>query len=243
MAVGNKPIRRYIEKKREKPLRRGLLGRVAYQFALALSNAKLDIENIGQENLPSEGSYILAANHETYVDALWIMAALPKSHFKRFCSLGAQDLLTRYGYFGRLIMRVGSAIPINRFGNPIRALNAAKGVLEEGRILLVHPEGTRSKNGRLGKIQEGACFLAKKTKALIVPVFIDGAYEIFSRHMKRPQFRNPKTGLKNRLIIRFGKPMNPEHYKGIREMNEALTTWFTERFQQKQVPRVFEPSH
>lgn len=234
-------IRNKVQKHREKPLRRGFMGYFFYHLGMFLTGLGVRIETRGLENLPDDLPYILAANHETYVDGMWILSCLPKQLFKRFTCIGAQDLLTRYGPFGRIIMHVGRAIPINRFGNPIRALGAAQEALEQGNVLLIHPEGTRSRNGKLGRIQEGACFISKKSSAPVIPVFLDGAYEIFNRYMRFPSFRDKKTGGRHRLIIRFGKPLYPADYKNIKSMNAALTEWFHDAFAHKEIPREYDP--
>ena len=221
------------------PMRRGLSGRLLYHTGMFLSRRGVRFEVRGLEHLPRQGSYILAANHETYVDGMWIMSCLPKPLFKRFCCIGAEDLLTRHGPFGRVIMRVGRGIPIKRRGNPIRALQSALEALrKDENILLIHPEGTRSRNGRLGRIQDGACFLARKAGVPIIPVFLDGAYEIFNRYYRLPSFRD-KEGHKHRLIISFGKALQPEHFSSTKEMTAALRQWMETRFAHKEVPRDY----
>jgi len=86
----------------------------------------IDLQGVGLENIPKDVPYIIAANHETYVDGMIIASFLPKEHFEIFSSLAAQDLLTEHGPFGHVIMRVGRGIPLNRKGNPARGLIAAK---------------------------------------------------------------------------------------------------------------------
>lgn len=221
------------------PMRRGFSGRLLYHIGMNLTRLGAKIEVEGVENLPDSAPFVLAANHETFVDGMWIMSALPKALRMKFCCIGAQDLLTKYGPFGRVIMRVGRGIPINRSGNPIRALVSAKSALDKGdNILLVHPEGTRTRSGKLGRIQEGACYIAIKADVPLVPVFLDGGYNIFNRHMKLPSLRHPQTKKRHRLIISFGKALLPSQFESIREMNEALSAWLHERFQQKRVPTL-----
>lgn len=225
-----------------KPMERGRSGRFFYRLGMLISRLGVDIEVRGLENLPTDSPYILAANHETFVDGMWIMSALPKDQFQKFCCIGAQDLLTKYGPFGKIIMRVGRGIPINRNGNPARALISAKEALEEGsNILLIHPEGTRSKDGTLGQIHEGACFIAKKSKSPLVPVFLDGAYNIFNPNMALPAWHNPETKKRHRLIITFGKVLDAKNYPNIKEMNQVLTDWFHDRFANKEIPNINRP--
>lgn len=224
---------------RPKPMDRRFTGRFFYRVGMFFTRLLVTIEVRGLENLPDDSPYILAANHETFVDGMWIMSALPKTQYKKFCCIGAQDLLTKYGPFGKIIMRVGRGIPINRFGNPARALISAIEALEGGdNILLIHPEGTRSETGRLGKIQEGSCYIASKAKVALVPVFLDGGYNIFNRQMPLPSLINPVTMKRHKLIITFGKPMYPSDYENTKVMNQALSDWLHEAYANKEIPNV-----
>ena len=60
------------------------------------------------------------------------------------------------------------AVPIDRFGNPIRGLIIAKRKVDEGNIMLVHPEGTRSMDGHLGEMKNGAAYIAIKSRVPIL---------------------------------------------------------------------------
>ena len=209
---------------------------------MGMSRLLLRIVVEGRENIPSAPPYVLAANHETYIDGMWLGAYLPRGHFKRFCSLAASDLQTSHGWLGKVILQVGRGIQVDRFGNPIRGLILAKKEVEKGAILLVHPEGTRSEDGRLGEFKDGAAYVAYKAGAPMVPVFIDGGYEIFSRHMKNPRPFQPGTLKRKLLIITFGKPILPADYSGAHEMTDALVDWMNRMFAAKRVPRTYIPA-
>ncbi|HHX37756.1 MAG TPA: 1-acyl-sn-glycerol-3-phosphate acyltransferase [Clostridiaceae bacterium] len=221
------------------PTKRGFLGRFYYKAGMWAAHHMIDLQGVGLENIPKDVPYIIAANHETYVDGMIIASFLPKEHFEIFSSLAAQDLLTEHGPFGHVIMRVGRGIPLNRKGNPARGLIAAKQQVDKGNILLVHPEGTRSVDGRLGELQNGASFLAIKANVPMLPVFIDGGYEVFNRYMKWPKGYDKKNKKKRKVIINFGKPFLPSDYKSASKMTEDLAAWMEKMFRNKKVPRVF----
>lgn len=222
------------------PLRRGFVGHMAYLFGMVYTHLGIYLHAEGLENIPDQIPYIIAANHETYVDGMWIGSFLPRHHFRLLSCIAAKDLEDRHGLLGKLMVRVGRAISIDRFGNPVRGLIIARKKVEEGNILLVHPEGTRSVDGRLGEMKDGAAYIAYKSKKPILPVFIDGGYEVFNRHMKAPQPYDPVNGRRREVIVRFGKPIDPAHYKNPREITKALTEWMDARFQEKRIPREFE---
>ncbi len=221
------------------PVERGFSGKLLYHIGMLLTRILLKFEARGLENIPVNSPYVLAVNHETFVDAMWVASFLPKAHFPNFACMAAQDLLTDYGRFGRIIMKVGRGIPLNRHGNPIRGLMLAKKQVEDGNILLIHPEGTRSHDGRLGKIHEGATFIAMKSNVPLVPVFIDGAFEIFSRYHQFPDTWDKKRKRRRRLVIRYGPPLYPENYKNSKAMTKDMKAWLENAFDEKIVKRDF----
>jgi 1-acyl-sn-glycerol-3-phosphate acyltransferase len=226
-----------IEKKY--PMRRGLVGRLSYGLGMAYARHIINLRAEGLENIPRQIPYVIAANHETYVDGMLIGSYLPREHFKVLSCIAASELADRHGILGRVILRVGRAIPIDRFGNPVRGLIIAKKKVDEGNIMLVHPEGTRSLDGRLGEMKDGAAYIAIKSKVPLLPVFIDGAYEVFNRYMKHPVGRDPVTRQRREVVLTFGKPFNPGDFSNARELTAALTDWMHARFNEKKIPRVF----
>ncbi len=210
------------------PVNRGLIGNTAFYAAVGLSRLLLDMEASGLENIPEKPPFVIAPNHETYLDGMWVASYLRKGQFRKMCSMAAQELITGHGVFGQLMLRVGRGIPVDRLGNPIRALILAKQQLEKGEIVLLHPEGTRSSDGQLGEFKDGAAYLSVKSGAPILPVFIDGAYEIFNRHMKMPKSFDFRRLRRMKLRISFGKPMNPCEFKDAKEMTARLVEWMVE---------------
>ena len=241
MALNQKSIRAKRIKREDthwiEPIKRGCIGHFFNAVGMLATRTMVRLAGRGLDHSPSDTPYILAANHETYVDGMLIASFLPRAHFKWFSSLAAQDLLTDHGIFGRIIMHVGRGIPLDRNGNPARGLMTAKKQVDRGNILLVHPEGTRTTDGQLGTFQNGASYLAMKADVPLVPVFIDGGYEVFNRHMAWPQWRNPITHRRRRIIITFGEPMMPRQFKKAQEMTDALTHWMKHQFEHKEVPR------
>lgn len=234
-----KEFKRGLSSDEIRPVKRGLWGEFIYKVGMTLSRLLLRVEVRGLENLPAHDSYILCPNHETYIDGMWVGGYLPRTHLKRYACLAAQDLLTDHGAFGRLIMRVGRGIPLDRKGKPLNGLKMAIKQINDGNILMVHPEGTRTRSGKLGRIQEGAAFISRQSNAPIIPVFIDGGFEIFSPHMKLPSWWNKKERRRRRLILTYGEPLYPKQYKNAKALTEALEAWLTERFENKEIEREY----
>lgn len=229
------------ERDKVKPIRRGLIGNTLAFAGNVLTRFLTDLTCRGLENLPQEGPYLICINHETFVDALLVLRFLPREHFHRTSVIAGADLAEDYGLFGQLMLKYGRALPIDRqHGHSTASIVAAVDMLNDGNILVIHPEGTRSEDGHLGKIHSGAALIAKRAHVPMVPVFIDGAYEIFSRHVKYPKFKD-KDGKKKKIIVHFGAPIHPDNYRNTRMLSNALEQWMHEMFKHKVIPRHFGP--
>ena len=126
----------------------------------------------GRENVPLKGPCILAANHVSFFDAPTIAVACPRQvHF-----LARKTLFDRRP-FSTLISSLG-AFPIER-QRPRQALRTSLSILRGDRCLLVFPEGTRSKSGRMQEGQPGIGFLAIRGRCPVIPVHISGTERVF----------------------------------------------------------------
>ena len=206
------------------PTKRGFMDVLAKDGFLLLTHILCDMKCIGRENFPNNNPYVVASNHQSYPDGVLIIDYLPRGHFKWMCCLAASDLETNHGKLGRLIMRVGRGIAVDRYGNPVRGLIKAKKEVEKGNICFVFPEGTRSHTGKLAEMKDGAAYLAIKAGVPMVPVYIAGAYQIWPRTSKKP---HPLNGLHRRKIrIYVGEPLHGEDFDNdAHKMTEALSAW------------------
>lgn len=208
------------------PVKRGFIGNAAYDVGMLATLIFLRFSAEGKENIPTTIPYVIASNHQTYVDGMWLAYFLPRKHFKTFCCLAASDLETDHGLMGRLIMRVGQGIAVDRYGSPVRGLIKAKKEVENGHVMLVHPEGTRSHDGKVAELKDGAAYMALKANVPLLPVYIEGGYSVFSRHMKKPQPWDHKEHRRKKVVVHYGKPFFPADYgKDAHQLTEAITQW------------------
>ena len=211
------------------PTPRGFTGFFWYHVSMAITRILVKLRGAGKENIPETNPYVICSNHQTYADGMWIMSELPRKHRKYFCALAASDLETNYGRLGRVMMHVGRGIAVDRFGNPVRGLIKAKKEVEKGHIILVHPEGTRTSDGRIAEFKDGAAYISVKSNSPLLPVYIEGGYQAWSRHMKRPQTWDKKNHRKKRITIHFGKPLMPQDYdRDAHKMTDAVYAWMKE---------------
>lgn len=147
----------------------------------------------GQRNVPGTGPVILASTHQSFLDPVLVGLGLPRP-----VHILARDSLFRNRLFRRLIRSL-NAFPVKRNAADYSAMHESLERLEEGKQLLLFPEGTRTRDGSIGKLHPGLALLARRTDAWVVPVTIDGAHECWPRGRKL--FRPGK------IRVLFGPPM------------------------------------
>jgi len=156
-------------------------------FARATSRLFWRIEFHGIENIPdpSFGGFIIAANHQTYIDPVWI--SIPVYHDIRYL---AWDRAFEWPLLGTMIERLG-AMPVRlERGSTYSSLRVSLQILKEGRAVMIFPEGEREfADGEVMKFRTGAVHLAAKSGVPILPVTIKGANKVWPREQKIPRLR------------------------------------------------------
>jgi 1-acyl-sn-glycerol-3-phosphate acyltransferase len=156
----------------------------------------------GLENIPASGPVILASNHHSFSDSIFLPMVLRRR----------VTFVAKAEYFERKrtkwFFSMMGQIPVKRGGGPAseRALEAAEEVLRNGGVFGIYPEGTRSPDGRLYKGRTGVARLAMRTGAPICPVAMIGTREAQPIGQVKPNFGSPIT-------IRIGAPMHFERFR------------------------------
>lgn len=157
----------------------------------------------GLENVPTEGPVIVAANHLSFIDSLFIPLGLDRE----VIFLGKAEYFDkkRTAWF----FKMANVIPIRRDSGSAAeaALQAGLGVLAEGSVLGIYPEGTRSPDGRLYRGKTGVARLALESGVPVIPLCLFG-----TRDVQPPGQRSPN--LSGRVRVVFGKPLTFERYEG-----------------------------
>lgn len=148
----------------------------------------------GREHIPPRGGFIFASNHASHLDPPLLAIASPRP-----LTFLAKVELFRHPLFSRLIRNLG-AFPIVRGARDSKAMVTAIEFLKRGHCLVVFPEGTRTRTGRMGRLRSGVAVLAIKAGVPIVPAYIDGAFAAW-----------PKGGRLRRapIRVRIGAPILP----------------------------------
>ncbi|HEX7653727.1 MAG TPA: lysophospholipid acyltransferase family protein [Verrucomicrobiae bacterium] len=145
------------------------------------------------ERVPLDGGVILASNHASFLDPPMVGSGL-----KRQVNYLARESLFRYPGVGWLL-RQWQAVPVDRDGGGARGLKAILDRLLAGGGIVLFPEGTRTKDGKLQPARSGIGLTVIKSQAPVIPVRVFGTFECYSRKWK---FHLPK-----RLAVKYGKPM------------------------------------
>ncbi len=176
----------------------------------------------GSANIPATGPVLLIANHQSYLDPPAVGLAS-----RRHLVYLARKSLFRNKYFNWLIRSFG-AVPIDQQGIGKEGLKTILDQLEHGKAILVFPEGTRTRDGKLRELAPGIHLLIKKSKAPIVPVGISGAFDAWPIQRKypvlAPLFLPARPGA---IAVSIGKPLSGEAYANI-PREQALLSLQTE---------------
>jgi 1-acyl-sn-glycerol-3-phosphate acyltransferase len=138
----------------------------------------------GVDDLPASGPLLITANHVSNADPPLIAAFLTPALGRRIHWLGKQEALdwpVAGWFFGQ-----NAVIGIDRGAADVEAFRAARRVLDEGHVLCVFPEGTRSPTGELQRAKDGATVLAQRTGATILPVGVSGTRRVWPRGQRFP---------------------------------------------------------
>jgi 1-acyl-sn-glycerol-3-phosphate acyltransferase len=175
-----------------------------YQFAKAVVSSVLKplyrIEVIGEDHIPKEGPVLICANHINNLDPPVVGITSPRPiHFMAKAELFKVPVL-------KGIVKNLNAFPVKRGMGDREALRKGLAILNDNQVLGIFPEGTRSKDGKLGKGLAGAGFFALRTKAAVIPCAIIGPYKPFKK-----------------LKVVYGPPINMETLREKKASAEEAT--------------------
>lgn len=165
---------------------------------------------VGAENIPAEkGGYIIASNHVSNNDP-----PLVGITFRGKYAFMAKEELFKNPLFAWLIRSLG-AFPVKRGAKDSSAIEKALRSLENGRIFVIFPEGTRSKDGELGRAKSGITLIAAQAKVPVVPVFVKYGRKKFRRN----------------IVISIGEKIPAEHFdvdindkRTLKSVSESIMT-------------------
>ncbi len=168
----------------------------------------------GLENVPRKGPAIIAANHLSFLDSLFIPLVIK---WRKLTYLAKSDYFKSWktAWF----FKAAGQIPVDRDDKEKSrdALGAGLSILKAGKLLGIYPEGTRSPDGKLHRGRTGAARLALAAQVPIVPCGVVGSNDVMPKAAKWPRLR---PGMK--VKVRFGKPIDVARFEGKEKDRSAL---------------------
>ena len=153
----------------------------------------------GLERLPENGQYLIAPNHVSYMDSAIVAAALDRQRLSRTYWAAYSGIALGNPLF-RLGSRLAHVVPIDSARALFSSLAFGAAVLKRGNNLIWFPEGRRSPKGQLTQFKPGIGMLLNRYPVPVVPVHIQGAYEVMpGKFIKRL----------GQITVTFGEPLDP----------------------------------
>ncbi|MBP5300893.1 MAG: AMP-binding protein, partial [Victivallales bacterium] len=143
------------------------------------------LESTGFETVPSE-AVIFAPNHQSYLDSFILTATMDRQTILNTYSYATAKHLN--GRFSRYFARTHNVIVMDLNGDIRHSLQTLAAALRQGKNVAIFPEGTRSMDGSLSSFKLAFAILSKELGVPIVPIAIQGAYQMFPRGKSWPRY-------------------------------------------------------
>lgn len=165
----------------------------------------------GRNNWDRSSSLIIASNHRSLLDPLFVGSAAPIE----ICYLAKQEIFS-WPVLG-FLARTFNAFPTKRSGFDLEAFRTAGRILGTHKPLLVFIEGTRSRDGEMLPAKKGVGLIAYQNQADVMPVYVHGSLKLW-----RAFLRNP------RITVQFGKIIPFSRYQNLKLPRKELYTHITD---------------
>jgi len=169
---------------------------VCHVLARLFATAMFRVRVLGRENVPPTGGGLVCANHQSFFDPVIVGLAVD-----RRLNYLARDTLFRNPAFKWLIDFL-DAIPIDREGGGLAGIRETLRRLKQDEMVLIFPEGTRTRDGNVQRLKPGFCAVARRGKKPLVPVGFDGAFQSWPRSSPLPQL--------SAISVVIGRPIMPD---------------------------------
>jgi 1-acyl-sn-glycerol-3-phosphate acyltransferase len=185
---------------------------------------------LGREHLAGvEPPVIFVANHSSHIDTPTILRALPTTWRRRTAVAAAADYFYRVPLVANAVALAFNTVAVQRKGGgavPDAASQVSR-LIQDGWSLLVFAEGTRSRDGTVGRLRSGAAVLAADEGLAIVPIHVSGTHAVMPpgrRWMHRAPGRFP--GARQSIAVSFGPPVQPREGEHRTDVMERVRSFF-----------------
>lgn len=162
----------------------------------------------GDDYIPTQGAAILVCNHVSFVDAVLLMAASPRPI--RFIMDHRIFAVPVLGWLFKLVKAIPIAPQKEDPATYERAFEHARGVLSDGELLCIFPEGVITKNGELGEFKGGVMKILQTHPVPVIPMALQNLWGSFFSRMGGAAMTRPlRRGIWNRVTLVVGAPVAP----------------------------------
>jgi 1-acyl-sn-glycerol-3-phosphate acyltransferase len=155
---------------------RSLTWKLLQIVARVLTTQVFDLKVYGQHNIPASGGVLIVSNHQSNLDPVLLAVRLARP----LNYIGKSELFEgRIG--GWFLRRVVNAFPVRQGAGDIGAIRETIQRLREGHLLNIYPEGERTPDGRIGRMERGVGLIVHRARVPVVPVAIVGSFEAWPR--------------------------------------------------------------
>lgn len=191
---------------RGKPLNRELANHIMLTWARQLMrclNAKITVKNPHQFQFEADKRYVVMINHTSHFDIPITYAAFPEQSIRML----AKKELSKIPLFAQALVKTSTpTVDRHNRNQAIKDLQKMRDLMDEGYILWIAPEGTRSLTGKLKNFKKGGFISAIDAEAIIVPLAIQGAHELRRHDTKR-------ITLNKDITLTIGQPVDAGKYQ------------------------------
>ena len=160
--------------------RKSLLWQIGQGICRLVTTRYYELKVHGTRHIPPTGGVLVVSNHQSYLDPILLAVQL-----RRPMSYMARATLFRNRFFGWLITNL-NALPVRRGEGDVGAVREVIRRLQEGHMLALFPEGTRSITGELKSLEPGVALVVRKAGVTVVPAVIDGSFQAWPKGSKLP---------------------------------------------------------
>ncbi|WP_428939100.1 lysophospholipid acyltransferase family protein [Fontivita pretiosa] len=174
--------------------RRSWLWQFLQMLVRILVRLIFDLKVYGRRNVPRRGGALLLANHQSFLDPLLFAVMLDRP----VCYMAKSELFEK-GRFLPWLIRTLHAFPVKRGRADVSAMKRAIELLDQGHLVNVYPEGTRTRDGQIGAILPGVAVIVRRAAVPIIPAVVDGSFGAWPRGALLPR--------PGHIRVMYGPPM------------------------------------
>lgn len=172
---------------------------------------------------------LFVANHSSHMDAPTVLRALPSTWRRRTAVAAAADYFYRKPLLANAVSLAFNTVPVQRKSEavlPDAASNLDR-LIDEGWSLVVFAEGTRSRDGTVGRLRSGAALLAARHGLAIVPVYVSGTHAVMPPGRRWMHWRPGRVlPRRHEIEVRFGPPVRPRAGEHRTEVMDRVRLFF-----------------